>query len=58
VTVPRGEVFAVDGSMGGGREYVHLPPGFVAPVPVEHFDGFAAFYEAVNAPEPGTALRP
>lgn len=48
VTVPRGDVFAVDGSTGGDQEYVYLPPGHVPVEPIEHFDSFRSFYDAAN----------
>ena len=57
-TVPRDEVFQVEGTTGGGREYVHLPRGYVAPVPEVPFATFAAFYEAANAPEPAASPAP
>lgn len=58
MTVAREDVFGLDGSMGGGREYVYLPAGYVAPVPVEHFATFRAFYEAARTPEPDAAMAP
>lgn len=48
-TVPRVDVFSVDGSMGGEREYVHLPVGYVAPVPVVYFRNFRDFYSALHS---------
>lgn len=51
-TVSREDVYAVDGSVGGGQEYVYLPRGYVRPEPIEYFPSFKAFFDAVNAPEP------
>jgi hypothetical protein len=57
MTVPRGDVFAVDGSSGGGREYVYLPRGYEAPEPVEHFTAFRDFFDAANDPQPSSGMR-
>lgn len=50
MSVRREDVVSVDGSMGGGKEYVLLPKGHVFPSPVEHFKSFRAFFEAIQHP--------
>ena len=57
--VARADVLAVDGSSGGGQEYVFLPRDHVPGEAVEHFASFQAFYEAAvtPAPEPGPSPR-
>lgn len=49
--VPRGDVLAVEGSSGGGQEFVHLPEGYTAPTAAVFFDTFKAFFDAVGSAE-------
>lgn len=48
-TVAREDVLLVDGSMGGGKEYVYLPRGHVPAEPRVHFESFAAFWREARA---------
>jgi hypothetical protein len=47
-SVPRKDVIAVDGSSGGGQEYVYLPQGYVPPTPKEFFGSFREFYAKIQ----------
>lgn len=48
ITVPRNDVFSVEGSVGGGQEFVYLPRGYVAPTPKEYFASFKDFYRRLK----------
>jgi hypothetical protein len=45
--VARHDLIHLNGTMGGGQEYVYLPQDHVISTPVEHFGSFRAFYDAV-----------
>lgn len=59
--VPRSHVLVVEGSMGGGQEYVLLPPGHKAAEPEVHFADLKSFCAAVDlaaeASSPSTTPR-
>lgn len=47
-TVKRGDVIAVEGSSGGGQEYVYLPKDYKPTEPAVYFDSIREFYDTVN----------
>lgn len=51
-TVEREDVLALDGSVGGGQEYVYLPRGHVPGPASEPFGSFAEFHAAASTPDP------
>lgn len=52
--VARRDVVAVEGSSGGGQEYVYLPDGYKVGEVAEYFGSFREFFDAVNSPDKGT----
>lgn len=58
VNVPVDQVFQMDGSMGGGQEYVYLPRGYVPPQPKEWFGAFLDFFEAAHGRTPAAKDGP
>ena len=48
VTIPKTAVIAVEGSSGGGQEFIYLPHDYTPPQPIEWFADFRSFFEATR----------